>query len=195
MAFGHALFCALRPPLEMACELWNELDFLPPADDRVEPERQHVTLVRIGIGPSHPRESIARVRSACASLAAGPFRVVFDQLIIADRILLKPSETLPKLADFQGQLITELAAAGLGGLRRYRFSPHLTLSYRAHVLEPVFIPPVSWTVRDFVLIESLVGERRQIERGRWALQGPIRTSPAAGQVPLANLVDRVITSV
>lgn len=192
MAVAHALFCALRPPLEVACELWNELDFLPPGDDRVEPERQHVTLVGIGIWPSHPPEVIARVGSACASLAAGPFRVVFDQLIMADRILLRPSEAVPKLAGFQRQLVTELAAAGLGGLRRYRFSPHLTLSYRSHVLEPAFIPPPSWTVRDFVLIESLVGERRQIERGRWALQGPVRTSPAASQVPLANLMSTML---
>lgn len=177
MAVGHALFCALRPPLEVACELWSELDFLPPGDDRVEPERQHVTLVRIGIWPSRPREIIARVRSACASFATAPFRVVFDQLIMGDRILLKPSETVPKLAGFQRQLVTELAAAGLIGLLRYRFSPHLTLSYRARVSKPVFIPPVSWTVRDFVLIESLAGERKQIERGRWALSDHDRTSP------------------
>ena len=42
------LFCALRPPPEVAGELWSDFAWFPPGDDRVEPERQHVTLIGLG---------------------------------------------------------------------------------------------------------------------------------------------------
>jgi 2'-5' RNA ligase len=179
MANRHTLFCALRPPREAACDLWDDLDWLPRGDDRVEPERQHVTLVPLGAWRSPPEEVVARARKVCASLTIAPFRTVFDELIVAGRILLKPSETVRKLAQFQQQLAVALDSAGLIGPNGYRFSPHLTLSYRTRAREQVIVPAVSWTVRDFVLIESLVGERKQIERGRWALHG--WTPPASRQ--------------
>ena len=80
------LFCALRPPPEVAGELWSDFAWLPPGDDRVEPERQHVTLIGLGAWDNHPEEAIVRARSACALLAAAPFRVVFDELIV-DRFM------------------------------------------------------------------------------------------------------------
>lgn len=169
IAARHSLFCALRSPPEATWELWDELDWLEPGDDRVEPERQHVTLVALGAWASPPKAVIARARDVCAALRAAPFRTVFDEMVVAGRILLKPSETVPKLAQFQRQLAIGLSGAGLIRPNGYRFSPHLTLSYRTRARERIFMPPISWTVRDFVLLESLVGERTQIERGRWAL--------------------------
>jgi 2'-5' RNA ligase len=174
MALCHTLFCALRPPPELASDLWDDFAWLPTGDDRVEPERQHVTLLAIGAWPAHPKAAVRRVRDACAMLAAASFRVVFDHLIVADRILLKPSEAVPALTHFQRRLAGGLADAGLVMPGKYRFDPHLTLSYRTRAREPIFVPPVSWPVRDFVLIESLVGERRQIERGRWTLDEPVQ---------------------
>ena len=166
------LFCALRPPPEVAGELWSDFAWLPPGDDRVEPERQHVTLIGLGAWDNHPEEAIVRARSACALLAAAPFRVVFDELIVARRILLKPSEPVAGLMRFQQRLRGALADVRIAGLGGYRFSPHLTLSYRTRARKPVFVPPVSWVVRDFVLLESLVGRRTQVERGRWTLEEP-----------------------
>ena len=56
------LFCALRPPPEVAGELWSDFAWLPPGDDRVEPERQHVTLIGLGAWDNHPEEAIVRDR-------------------------------------------------------------------------------------------------------------------------------------
>jgi 2'-5' RNA ligase len=174
MASCRTLFCALHPPWEVASDLWDDFAWLPSEDDRVEPERQHVTLLAIGAWPTYPEETVRRIRNACAALAAPSFRVVFDHLVMADRILLKPSETVPALVRFQRRLASGLADAGLVAPGRYRFSPHLTLSYRTRAREPVFVPPVSWVVRDFVLLESLVGRRTQVERGRWTLEEPVQ---------------------
>ena len=190
---AHSLFCGLRPPGDLARDLWDEFDWLRPGDDRVEPERFHITLVRLGVWPHHPENVIEQARSVCASLEAAAFRIVLDNLIVGDRVLLKPSEAVPALDRFQQQLAGELAKAGLVRPRGCVFNPHMTASYRTRNRSETFMPPVSWTVREFVLIESLIGRRTQIEQGRWMLRGDLagdsnqsrnsalnRSSPARG---------------
>lgn len=166
---SHSLFCALRPPRGLAQYLWEEFAWLQRGDDRVEPERMHVTLAPLGIWPCHPASVVELVLAICASVQASAFRVVFDDLIVSDRVLLKPSEAIPALCRFQKLLLENLAGAGLRAPKGSAFSPHMTTSYRARAAGPSFIVPASWTVRDFVLIESLIGKRKQIERGRWRL--------------------------
>jgi len=168
--YSHQLFCALRPPPDQASYLWSQFDWLETDEDRVEPERYHVTLLPLGRWPSHPERRIKRVRRVCASLKAQPFRIVLDHLVIGDRVLLKPSETPPALERFQFRLMSALADEGLVKRRYNSFSPHLTASYRAKPGGRAFVPPASWIVREFILIESLVGCRTQIEQGSWVLQ-------------------------
>jgi 2'-5' RNA ligase len=169
MHCGHSLFCALRPPPDQARYLREQLDWLGVDEDRVEPARYHVTLVALGRWPSHPANLIERARDVCASLEARSFRVVFDHLVISNRILLKPSEGIPALERFQRRLGDALADKGLAPRRSGSFHPHLTASYRSNAGGRAFVPPVSWVVREFVLIESLIGRRSQIDRGRWQL--------------------------
>lgn len=165
----HSLFCALRPPPAVARDLWAEFGWLRRGDDRVEPERMHVTLAPLGAWRHHPERAIAHARSACARVTASAFRVVFDDLIVGDRILLRPSEPIPALCRFRTRLMRGLAETGLRAPRARTFSPHLTTSYRTVTEARPFLIPVSWVVTEFVLIESLIGERTQIERGRWPL--------------------------
>lgn len=166
----HSLFCALRPPPDLAHDLWEQFDWLQPGEDRVEPERFHVTLVPLGAWRHPPEHVIARAREVCASLEASPFRLVFDDLIVGDRILLKSTEAVPALDRFQRQLMGGLADAGLIGRKLRAPRPHMTASYRTRTRGGACLTPVSWRVGDFVLIESLIGKRTQIERGRWRLR-------------------------
>lgn len=163
------LFCALRPPPEVTADLFEQMDWLEPGDDRVEPERLHVTLAPVASSPRVSASLISRAGEACASLSSAAFRIVFDELIVADRVLLRPGEAIPSLMRFQRDLMNCLADARLVSPKDYKFSPHLTLSYRSRTCRRPFFPPTGWMVRDFVLVESLRGERRQIERGRWPL--------------------------
>lgn len=163
------LFCALRPPPELAHNIYEQFDWLEPGDDRVEPERLHLTLTRIPVWPGNMTATISRAWEVCATLQYSPFRVVLDELVVGDRVLLKPSETVLALDLFQFRLRSALADADLTSRTSRAFRPHMTISYRARTRRRVFVPPESWTIRDFVLIESLVGQRAQIERGRWAL--------------------------
>jgi 2'-5' RNA ligase len=51
------------------------------------------------------------------------------------------------------------------------FTPHLTLSYDNYRIKERFVEPISWTVREFELVLSLVGETKYEVRGRWQLRG------------------------
>lgn len=166
---GHSLFLALRPPAELARYLWPAFDWLPPGDDRVEPERYHLTLCSLGVWPHHPADVICRVQQACATLTAPPFRIVLDELIVSHHALLKPSERIAALDRFQRALGSQLAGAGLLDRALPPFSPHMTASYRTSPRGRFFTLPISWTVLDFVLIESLIGRRTQLDRGGWRL--------------------------
>jgi 2'-5' RNA ligase len=150
--------------------VWRQFDWLEPGDDRVEPERLHVSLVLLAAAPRISQHLIERARSACASVTAASFRVVFDDVIVNDGVLLKPTETLAAFDRFQEQLVNALADSGLVSRKRPASGPHMTTSYRTRTRSRPFVPPVSWEVRDFVLVESLVGQRRHIDHGRWPLQ-------------------------
>lgn len=52
------------------------------------------------------------------------------------------------------------------------FTPHLTLAYSSNPAAEHWIDPVDFWVRDFVLVESFVGQTRYEIRGRWPLREP-----------------------
>ena len=72
---------------------------------------------------------------------------------------------------FQKALGLSMAHAGLGKQVARQFNPHVTLLYDRALAPEAPVEPVSWTVSEFVLIHSLLGQTRHIVLGRWALQG------------------------
>jgi 2'-5' RNA ligase len=65
------------------------------------------------------------------------------------------------------------AAMKHAGFRRTapRFTPHMTLLYSDRTVAERAIDRVRWTVRDFVLVQSLRGRSQYIHLARWPLQG------------------------
>jgi len=61
-----------------------------------------------------------------------------------------------------------LAKAGVGARQS---TPHLTLLYDARRVDEQPIDPIRWTVREFVLVHSLLGQTRYIPLGKWPLRG------------------------
>ena len=165
------LFFALRPPPAAAEHIGRSWPWLAPARHRVAADRLHVTLNLIGNWPSLPPGLVDALVSVGDSIGAPPFRIVFDQLCGNGEVaLLRPSEAVPALDALRRRLADALARAGLGIRHGARFSPHVTLAHRAGRGLNEWAEPVSWTVRDFVLIESLVPLTRHVLRGRWRLR-------------------------
>ena len=63
-----------------------------------------------------------------------------------------------------------LEEAGLMRLSQ-AFTPHLTLLYDAQRVESVPIAPITWTVREFSLVHTLIGRSRHTVLERWSLRG------------------------
>lgn len=170
----HALFFALMPDDKAAGDAAHLVHSLRRQRLRLqkplEPARLHVTLCGLGgfVGQMPPH-LFAHADAAVAAVRMDPFPVAFDRIhALNGRLSLRPSSAGP-LHDFGSQLRATLIKGGLRRWLRWRFSPHMTLSYAAEDMAEVQVDPVAWTVRDFVLVESLQGLHRHIRRGAWPL--------------------------
>lgn len=144
----------------------------------VAAERLHVTLHWLQDHAGAVPESLMS-----AALRAGgmveeePFAVAFDTIgSLGDSadpgpVVLTGGAGLKPLRRLQRALAAAMTDAGIGRFVRQRFKPHVTLLYEVGFVERRKILPVSWTVGELALVDSLVGRGQHIVRGRWPLQG------------------------
>jgi 2'-5' RNA ligase len=138
--------------------------------------RIHLSLNGV-VSPRGPRKGdIEAAVRAAERVRAEPFPVAFDLLctfwVRRDKrptVLCCTSgmEGLVALRDLLRESLTR------EGLWRgpARFEPHLTLVWDwKSVPRSRLDEPIGWTVEDFVLLQTMFGEGRQVERGRWPLQ-------------------------
>jgi 2'-5' RNA ligase len=165
----HRLFFALRPPPPAAIYIRECCAWLGPGK-WVRPQHLHITHNILDDWPFLPLDLLAGMVAVGDEVAANPFRVVFDQLSGSDRsVVLRPSERIAALYGFQQLLAAALGRAGIATRRNTRFNPHLTLVYGGHPSLATPVDAASWTVTEFVLVESLVGRGEHKEWGRWTL--------------------------
>jgi 2'-5' RNA ligase len=174
--FPDSLFFAIRPDertatsisdsgalLRALCRLRSKL---------IAPERLHITLHFVGDFDAGVAE---RAVEAVRSLRAEPFDIILDRAMsFANRrekrpfvLLAAPSQELKSL---QKKIVATLMQAGFSNELR-GFTPHLTLLYDEQVVKERSISPISWAVREFVLVRSFVGRSRHETLGRWPLMG------------------------
>lgn len=161
------LYFMVKPPAPVAKHIAD----VSSGPRRRAPDLLHITLLPLGDRAAPSEDLLSRFREIGESIEAPPFRVVFDQLVRTGRTLaLRGSEPMRGAIDFQTALVAALARQGLVVEPRYRFVPHVTIDYRADGRDSEPIDPISWLVEELLLVESVVGERRHIEHGRWALR-------------------------
>jgi 2'-5' RNA ligase len=165
----HRLLFVLRPPPSAAAYIRDCCAWLGPGR-WVRTKHFHVTLNILDDWPFLPPALLAAMIAVGDSVAANRFRVIFDQLNGSNRsIVLRPSERIAALCEFQQLLAATIARAGIPTRLGATFSPHMTLVYRGLPNFTVAMDAASWTVAEFLLIESLVGWTDHKVRGRWAL--------------------------
>ena len=137
------------------------------------PEHLHVTLFHLGDWHSLPNEIVELARSAAQNVRAPPFDVSFKRArSFSNRTGVYPfvlSGNLPQWSALHTQLGAALKGAGLGAATQGEFKPHMTLLRDEQRVRPFAIEPVGWTVKDFVLVHSLLGKTTHIHLGRWPL--------------------------
>jgi len=139
------------------------------------PDRFHVTLFHLGDFPGLPKDLVRSSMAAAEATRVAPFEATFDHATsFAGRpknrpfILKGSDERLADLKACRAALGVSLAKAGVKTTPA--FTPHVTLLYDDPIVEPDPIEPISWTVRELVLIRSHMGKSIHEPLGRWALE-------------------------
>jgi len=172
------LFFALLPEPEMVAPLSHLSETICGAHrfrgNRNWPNRLHLTLLSVGHTQWDVVEIVRRAKLAAARVRATPFEIALDitesfPVRGSFPFVLGSGDGLHKFTALQKLLAYELACEGFEGLRGA--DAHMTLMWADHGVDEYPIAPVRWTVRDFVLVCSHVGQSRHDYIGRWPLRG------------------------
>ncbi|HEY5336803.1 MAG TPA: 2'-5' RNA ligase family protein [Rhizomicrobium sp.] len=140
------------------------------------PEHLHVTLFHLGDWAALPEEIVNLASGAASQVDAPAFDVTFKRAESFRNsagvypFVLTGEKGAPQWRALHDALRIALTNAGLGGATRGEFLPHITLAYDPVRVKPLPIAPITWTVRDFVLIHSQLGKTMHHHFGRWPLR-------------------------
>lgn len=175
------LFFAVYPDLHAAQRIVELAQSLRAAHrlrgNPLRVDRVHVTLHHLGDHAGLPQSLLATACEVAANMSASPFEVGFDCVAsFPGRARKRPcvlrgakENSNAALRAFQAALGEQLRAAGLGRYVERRFTPHVTLLYDERSLPAQAVPPIGWTVRELVLVRSLIGRGEHRVLGRWGL--------------------------
>ncbi|UVK38338.1 2'-5' RNA ligase family protein [Mesorhizobium sp. AR10] len=136
----------------------------------------HISLVGLGDHDGFPKELVEVACRIGSMIVAKPFEVSFDRLSAfgGGALVLRSSDGNPALQEFWRNLTAVISDSPLKPFLTRSIEPHITL-LRDEVGVPKIrerpIDPVSWMVRDFVLIHSLIRKGIYKKPGRWQLTG------------------------
>ena len=136
----------------------------------VRPEHFHVTLCHVGDGMGLRDDVVDRVKERAASVVMPSFRVCFDRAesFKNGALVLRGDDGTIGLEILQQRLSDALDDAP----RKARaFTPHVTLLRDSHRVPEQRIEPIEWTVREVVLVHSLLGRTTHRHIARWSLTG------------------------
>ncbi len=143
-------------------------------------DRFHITLQHMGDHAGLPIDMVRASQQVAESFArGGSFDVTFDRVgSFGGRarnlpFVLRGEDGLEPLKAFNQSLADGMARSGgrLAKWARPVFTPHVTLLYDAVSVPEQVVPPITWTVREFMLVHSLLGQTRHIVLDRWTLGG------------------------
>ncbi|MYM67178.1 2'-5' RNA ligase [Pseudoduganella sp. FT55W] len=142
----------------------------------IDEAKLHATLCVLGDFPGMPDALIKSASKAAALVADStlPFKAGFDTaqtFITGPRhrpLVLTGSEGIVGLTGFYKNLSGALLKTS--GLRNQTsYTPHVTMLYDDIAAAPQSVAPVEWTVREFVLLHSHIGQGRPYNiLARWA---------------------------
>lgn len=143
-------------------------------------ELLHVTLYYFGRfeGPDERVDRLINMtKEACAAVQYPAFEARFDQVMSFGKggrkkpIVATGGAGLDALVAFQEALGHALELGGVA-IPKGGFKPHVTLLYDRAEVEQHAVEPIAWTVREFSLIHSNIGESRYDVLASWPLTLP-----------------------
>lgn len=140
--------------------------------------RFHATLHHLGNHAGLPEGLADLACRAAEAVVAPPFEAIFHR---AGSFLGRPrnrpfvlrgdEDGLAPLMALQRSLGTAMKHAGLGRWVVPHYTPHVTLLYDSRFVASLAVEPIRFTVREFVLVHSLLGRTQHLHVARWPLRG------------------------
>lgn len=141
----------------------------------VTPELLHFTLHCLGIFPNVPK-TVEDIATVCGdAVRMRPFSVSLNRVMSFRRvrgvppIVLCGDDGVLGLRILHKSLGDSLRTKTFGRWRSQPFEPHMTLTYEGMAIEEQAIEPINLTIREFALVNSLVGKGRHVPLARWQL--------------------------
>jgi 2'-5' RNA ligase len=141
------------------------------------PSCLHVSLHSLGAYYGLPPRLVDAVGVAVSVVSMPPFEVSFDRaLSFSNRrgtrpFVLRAGGDISALNAFHRAMARAMTKAGLGWWVRPHFTPQMTLLYDRCLVGERTIETFGWTVTEFVLVHSFVGQGRHVRLARWPLRG------------------------
>ncbi len=123
----------------------------------LDPDRLHVTLFHIGDSVDLSHAAVDATMERAATVAMPAFKVAFDRVMSFRNgaLVLRGEESTIGLEVLQQRLSDAFDARPMPARP---FTPHVTLLRDSHRVEALDIEPIAWTVREIVLVHSLLGQ-------------------------------------
>jgi RNA 2',3'-cyclic 3'-phosphodiesterase len=139
-------------------------------------ETLHVTLCYLGAFVGVPPELLQGADMVGRAQRAMPFELALDRVLTLPGnrkqlpVVLCRGDDCAPLTSLRARLGAALSGIG----RRYEpriFRAHVTLLYDSIEIPEQLVGPISWTVRELLLVRSLIGQGRHEVLGRYPLTG------------------------
>jgi len=172
MRARNPLYVMAKPPPEVQ----SLIAALPRNDPSREVHLLHVTLISLYDLHYAPPEWLPATIAALDRFAAAPFPLAFDRIENRKAVTLRTRDPLAEARVFQKALVNHLLREKAPIMDGTTPEPHITINYRgdrlgSQTLNALKMPPISWTVDEIILMESIVGKTTHVEHGRWPLRG------------------------
>jgi RNA 2',3'-cyclic 3'-phosphodiesterase len=175
------LFFAVLPDIETAGQIAQLASCL--RSERglhgkpLDAARLHVSLQGLGDHSGVPQALVALVSEAASTVVLPSFVARFDRVLSFSgklhtgkekrAVVLAGGSGIAGLLGLHRALLAALQGLGIAASS---FTPHITLLYEEQHVAERGIEAVSWTVREFVLIHSRIGQKLPYALlGRWPL--------------------------
>lgn len=174
----HKVYFALQPDAEAAeamVRLAADLRQRHGLKGRPTPAaRLRLSLNFVGTFRGPPTRAVMEKAKALADKVQAPaFALSFNQVEgwNGDKLVLLGDEGVIGAEVLDAAIHKALVIGSMAPRRQPPMTPHITLLWDKAQIPMTFVEPIAWTAREFVLLDSVVGEGRHEVLGRWALNG------------------------
>ncbi len=140
--------------------------------------RLHVSLHMLGDHDEGISDRLIEAATDAANIVAmPPFEIALDRVMSfysrkpSRAFVLRDSGGLAGLSALHQLLGRSMKRAGLGHRVESHFTPHMTLLYDRRLVDVRAVDEIRWTVSDFALVHSLLGQGIHNHLARWTLRG------------------------